>query len=120
MRGKSSAAPGAQTARSAFSGRRESSKASARFLVAREALRMASTTGVRSSADWNATTPLDTHAVLYRHNQWEDLNRMIPVDSGWELNIAQAINDRGEIAGTGTIHGASHAFLLKQICPQER
>jgi hypothetical protein len=45
---------------------------------------------------------------------------MIPVDSGWELNIAQAINDRGEIAGTGTIHGASHAFLLKQICPQER
>ncbi len=72
------------------------------------------------SADWDATTPLDMHAVLYLHDKWEDLNQMIPADSGWELNIAQAINDRGEITGTGTIHGASHAFLLKPICPEER
>jgi probable HAF family extracellular repeat protein len=72
------------------------------------------------SADWNATNALDTHAVLYRFDKWEDLNRMIPADSGWELNVAQAINDEGEIAGTGTINGASHAFLLKPICPRKR
>jgi hypothetical protein len=34
------------------------------------------------STDWDATTPLDMHAVLYRHGKWEDLNQMIPADSG--------------------------------------
>jgi hypothetical protein len=47
-------------------------------------------------------------------------NAVIPADSGWEMNIAQAINNRGEIGGSGTIRGASHAFLLKLICRQER
>jgi probable HAF family extracellular repeat protein len=44
-----------------------------------------------------------------------DLNDVIPAGSGWELTDAQGINDRGQIAGTGTINGQDHAFLLTPI-----
>jgi probable HAF family extracellular repeat protein len=42
----------------------------------------------------------------------EDLNSLIPANSGWLLKQASAINDAGQIAGYGTIHGETHAFLL--------
>ena len=41
-----------------------------------------------------------------------DLNTLIPADSGWTLEWATAINDRGQIVGRGTYGGATRAFLL--------
>jgi probable HAF family extracellular repeat protein len=44
-----------------------------------------------------------------------DLNDLIARDSGWELQVARAINDRGEIVGFGLINGKSRAFLLEPV-----
>jgi probable HAF family extracellular repeat protein len=41
-----------------------------------------------------------------------DLNTLIDPASGWMLSYADGINDSGQIAGTGTIGGQTHAFLL--------
>jgi hypothetical protein len=41
-----------------------------------------------------------------------DLNNLIAPASGWVLNTARAINKSGQIVGTGTVGGHSHAFLL--------
>ncbi|MCW3050985.1 MAG: hypothetical protein JWN14_155 [Chthonomonadales bacterium] len=54
----------------------------------------------------------NTRAFLYENNQAIDLNTLIPANSGWALQGAQAINDAGQIVGFGTINGAIHAFLL--------
>jgi probable HAF family extracellular repeat protein len=52
------------------------------------------------------------HAFLYERGQMVDLNDQIPGSTGWVLTSARAINKFGEIVGTGTIHGQTHAFLL--------
>ncbi len=44
-----------------------------------------------------------------------DLNALIPTGSGWVLNQATGINDRGQIAGFGTSGGQIRAFLLTPI-----
>jgi probable HAF family extracellular repeat protein len=59
------------------------------------------------------------HAVLYSNGQLRDLNAMIPANSGWVLNTANAINDRGQIVGTGTIAGNVHGFLLTLDCSKK-
>jgi hypothetical protein len=41
-----------------------------------------------------------------------DLNSLLPANSGWQLEAAQAINDSGQIAGYGLINGETHAFLM--------
>jgi probable HAF family extracellular repeat protein len=41
-----------------------------------------------------------------------DLNSLIPSLSGWRLEIAQAINEQGQITGAGVIGGQRHGFLL--------
>lgn len=51
-------------------------------------------------------------AFLWRNGEMKDLNRLIDPASGWKLDEALAINDRGEIAGNGRIGGKQHAFLL--------
>jgi probable HAF family extracellular repeat protein len=45
----------------------------------------------------------------------QDLNNLIPHDSGWFLSLPTAINRRGQITGQGTIKGQSHAFLLTPV-----
>src|SRR5262245_47336113 len=42
----------------------------------------------------------------------QDLNEMIPADTGWILSYAADINDAGNIVGWGLINGHTHAFLL--------
>ena len=43
-----------------------------------------------------------------------DLNALIPPDSGWTLEVATGINDRGEIVGWGDHRGVENAgFLLR-------
>jgi hypothetical protein len=49
---------------------------------------------------WNATAG------------FQDLNSLIPGDSGWTLKSATAINDRGEIVGRGDFHRDDRGFLL--------
>ena len=54
----------------------------------------------------------------YRAFSWtaaqgfRDLNALIPSDSGWTLESATAINDRGEIVGRGELHREDRGFLL--------
>ena len=56
--------------------------------------------------------PHVSHACLWQHGVLKDLNDLIPAHSGWALENARAINDRGQIAGNGRINGKKHAFLL--------
>lgn len=42
----------------------------------------------------------------------QDLNTLIPANSGWTLTWAFAINDNGQISGQGEINGQTHAYLL--------
>lgn len=45
-----------------------------------------------------------------------DLNDLIDAGSGWVLESADAINDAGQIVGTGTLNGDGHqAFLLTPV-----
>ena len=41
-----------------------------------------------------------------------NLNSLLPSNSGWNLIGSVAINNSGQIVGTGTLNGESHAFLL--------
>lgn len=54
------------------------------------------------------------HAFVYRNGQMTDLNSLIAT-SGWVLTSARAINDRGQIAGVGTLNGSNSGFLLTPI-----
>jgi probable HAF family extracellular repeat protein len=53
-----------------------------------------------------------TRALLWHNGQIIDLNRLLPAHSGWTLEEARAINNRGQIAGQGHFHGQARAFLL--------
>jgi probable HAF family extracellular repeat protein len=54
----------------------------------------------------------ESHAVVYQDGKMRDLNLLIPPHSGWLLQEARAINERGQIAGIGTFQGKTRAFLL--------
>jgi probable HAF family extracellular repeat protein len=51
-------------------------------------------------------------AFLYSGGIMTDLNSLLPANSGWQLEFATAINNSGQIAGTGFINGQQHAYLL--------
>lgn len=55
------------------------------------------------------------HAFLYKDGKMSDLNSLIPSNSGWTLSYATAINNKGQILGSGVIGGQSHQFLLNPI-----
>ena len=56
------------------------------------------------------------HAFLFINGKLTDLNSLIPASSGWNLWIANAINNKGQIIGTGTNpNGATRAFLLTPV-----
>ena len=53
------------------------------------------------------------HAFLYSDGVMEDLNNLIPANSGWTLQGATGINNADQICGYGTNPGGqSDAFLL--------
>jgi probable HAF family extracellular repeat protein len=60
-----------------------------------------------------------THpAFIYSDGKMADLNTMIDPTSGWHLTEAKAINDIGQIVGTGkNKFGKVHAFLLTPNAP---
>ena len=53
------------------------------------------------------------HAFLYCNGVMTDLNSLPAVQAaGWLLETANAINNFGQIVGSGVINGQTHAFLL--------
>jgi probable HAF family extracellular repeat protein len=52
------------------------------------------------------------HAFLYSNGVLLDLNSLIGAGSGWTLDAAFAVNNAGQIVGTGQLNGIEHAFLL--------
>jgi hypothetical protein len=57
----------------------------------------------------------DMLAFVFTGGVAYDLNTLIPSGSGWVLNDAVAINDAGQIAGTGFHNGLQRAFLLTPV-----
>jgi probable HAF family extracellular repeat protein len=51
-------------------------------------------------------------AVLWEDGRVKDLNDLIPASSGWKLTDAYAINESGQIVGSGFKDGKLQAFLL--------
>ena len=49
---------------------------------------------------------------LYQNGRSIDLNTLLPAKSGWRLTTAAAINDAGEIIGTGYLNGAPQSYAL--------
>jgi len=52
------------------------------------------------------------HAFFSAGGPMQDLNTLLPADSGWVLEKATAINDGGEIVGYGIHNGVRRGFLL--------
>jgi probable HAF family extracellular repeat protein len=61
---------------------------------------------------WSETAEKTIHSFIWKSGVMYDLNLLIPQGSKWELTKALAINNRGQIVGTGTLDGRSHGFLL--------
>lgn len=61
----------------------------------------------------------DTHgrkrAFHWQNGVMRDLNRLIRPAPGWVLTGATAVNDLGQIAGTGKLRGVRRAYLLTPI-----
>jgi probable HAF family extracellular repeat protein len=55
------------------------------------------------------------HAFLYVGGTMRDLNGLIGGGSGWMLNAAYGIDNKGEILGVGTYNGAEHEFRLEPV-----
>ena len=55
------------------------------------------------------------HAFLYANGQVYDLNALLPSGSGWVLTNALAINDAGQIIGTGQLNGVNHVFRMDPV-----
>lgn len=52
------------------------------------------------------------HAVTWQNGVLTDLNALLPADSGWLLETANAINSLGQIVGGGLHNGLASGFLL--------
>jgi probable HAF family extracellular repeat protein len=52
------------------------------------------------------------HAFIAVNNTIQDLNSLLPANSGWELTEARDINNYGQIVGYGQHKGQTRAFLL--------
>ena len=55
------------------------------------------------------------HAFIYSDDIMQDLNKLIPADSGWLLTEAKGINQSGQIVGYGFLDGDRRAFLLTPV-----
>lgn len=60
---------------------------------------------------------IPNYAFLWRNGKSYRLNNLIAVHSGWNLQDAYAINNKGQIVGMGVHHGRTRAFLLTPITP---
>ncbi len=58
-----------------------------------------------------------SHAFVYTNGAMYNLNNLLVNGSGWQLTAAAAINNAGQIVGTGIIQQQQHAFLLTPVTP---
>jgi probable HAF family extracellular repeat protein len=61
-------------------------------------------------ASWSTYQP-NASAFLWKNGILTNLNKLIPTNSGWVLNVATDINDQGQIVGVGTKAGHQAGFL---------
>lgn len=54
-------------------------------------------------------------AFIWQNGALFDLNMLLPPDSGWMLEAASAINEKGQIAGWGKQYGLTRAFLISRV-----
>ena len=55
----------------------------------------------------------DQSAMLYDPDSgWTNLNDLVPPDSGWNLRTADALNNAGQVTGSGVHNGRRSAFRL--------
>lgn len=66
---------------------------------------------------YSTTADGQTSAFLFRDGMLFDLNALIGPGSGWILDEAFAINDLGQIVGTGWHDGQRRGFLLQPAAP---
>jgi probable HAF family extracellular repeat protein len=52
---------------------------------------------------------------VWKNGKMIELNKLLPPNSGWKLQYANAINNKGQIVGYGTFQGQTRAFLLKPL-----
>jgi probable HAF family extracellular repeat protein len=57
----------------------------------------------------------ETRAVIWSQGKMVNLNTMIPSNAGWVLKRAEAINDNGQIVGSGLHNNQPRAFLLTPV-----
>jgi probable HAF family extracellular repeat protein len=63
----------------------------------------------------NIFIPQSNQPFLYSDSTMMNLNDLLPGGSGWNLQTATAINDAGQVVGTGYLNGDTsvlHGFLL--------
>ena len=60
---------------------------------------------------WAISSNGQQRATFFSAGRLRDLNDLIPEDTGWTLLQANAINNRGEIIGSGVFGGQTRAFL---------
>jgi probable HAF family extracellular repeat protein len=53
-----------------------------------------------------------THAFVFRDGTLSDLDQQIPANAPWDLTRAAAINQAGQIVGSGRIQARTHAFMF--------
>jgi probable HAF family extracellular repeat protein len=71
---------------------------------------------VGAAANLQGSTIIGESAFVYRDGRMIDLNTLIPASAPWFLSKATAINDAGQIVGTGVFNGQPLAgFLLTPI-----
>ena len=58
------------------------------------------------------TTKVSQFACIFIRGQMFDLNILLSSDSNWTLQVANDINNKGQIVGEGTLNGKRRFFLL--------
>lgn len=66
------------------------------------------------------TSSGETHGFIWENGIMQDLNDLIPPNSGWILRNAVNINDAGQINGDGYLYGENERYLLSIVQPPEQ
>jgi probable HAF family extracellular repeat protein len=74
--------------------------------------------GAGDVVGWAMTAANEFHAFLWHNGTMTDLNDLLPINSGWVLTSATALNGNGVIVGDGMFNGAQRAFRLT-ITPED-
>jgi probable HAF family extracellular repeat protein len=72
---------------------------------------------VYTNVDQDAVQVTGRPFLWNAHGGMQDLNTLIPANSGWTLNSVADINLWGQIVGLGTKNGQTHGFLLTPRIP---